>query len=302
MCKREKDTGGNRIDFKHYLSEELEKYNGVAFPVKDGSFHRLITKKADVKSLHPNPEDEFCSPEIGPSYRIISEYEAEYLDAMRRGQYYYSGEPVIVEKMHPDGYMIMNGHHRWAAAVRLGRKDIPVKIVNLTQKEDIKQMLRNSVHERRVTMDLDEVVFCTGEDMEAEAPLPAPWDRVYKEKLRRGIPALFRYLRKNGFDIWVYSSEYYSFDFIQNLFKRYHADVTGVVTGTARKTGLKAADKKKVEEKIASRFLYTVHIDDGMVLKINSRTKDFEDYELTGPRKRWAREVMETIRDNILDK
>ncbi|MBP3241914.1 MAG: ParB N-terminal domain-containing protein [Oribacterium sp.] len=38
------------------------------------------------------------------------------------------GDPIIVEKMYPDGYMILNGHHRWAAATRLGLK----KVLSLT--------------------------------------------------------------------------------------------------------------------------------------------------------------------------
>ena len=26
-------------------------------------------------------------------------------------------DPIVVEKVHPDGYMILNGHHRWAASM-----------------------------------------------------------------------------------------------------------------------------------------------------------------------------------------
>ena len=29
-------------------------------------------------------------------------------------------EPLIVEKVHPEGYMLLNGHHRWAAALKTG--------------------------------------------------------------------------------------------------------------------------------------------------------------------------------------
>ncbi|MBR0409403.1 MAG: hypothetical protein IJI25_00145 [Eubacterium sp.] len=67
-------------------------------------------KKADCSSLHPNPYDEFSQPEVGPSYRIISEYESRYLDAMKHGRYYYfyyKNEPILVEKMYPEGYMIL---------------------------------------------------------------------------------------------------------------------------------------------------------------------------------------------------
>ena len=56
--------------------------------------------------------------------------------------------------------MILNGHHRWAAALRLGFKTVPVKIVNLTQQTDIEKMLAASKHDKRVSLDLDETIFC----------------------------------------------------------------------------------------------------------------------------------------------
>ena len=39
-------------------------------------------------------------------------------------------EPVIVHKMKPDGYMILNGHHRWAAALKTGLSKLRIEITN----------------------------------------------------------------------------------------------------------------------------------------------------------------------------
>ena len=39
-------------------------------------------------------------------------------------------EPVIVHKMQPDGYLILNGHHRWAAALKTGLDKIRAEIIN----------------------------------------------------------------------------------------------------------------------------------------------------------------------------
>ena len=64
-----------REEFKKHLENELHKYNGVAFPVKSGILHRLLTKQALCIRLHPNPDDEFSKPDVGPSFRIIGEYE-----------------------------------------------------------------------------------------------------------------------------------------------------------------------------------------------------------------------------------
>ena len=39
-------------------------------------------------------------------------------------------EPIMVAKMEQGDYMIVNGHHRWAAAVKLGLDKVRVVVVN----------------------------------------------------------------------------------------------------------------------------------------------------------------------------
>ena len=143
------------------------KYKGVYVPVKAGLLRRFLITKLPPDKLHPNPDDEFCFPEIGPNYQIVSNYESEMRqfrnDRMGGSVYAHIGafDPLYVQKIRPDGYMILNGHHRWAAARRVGLKTVDVKIVDLTQQSDIKKMLSSARHDKRVTLDLDEVVFCS---------------------------------------------------------------------------------------------------------------------------------------------
>ena len=284
-----------------YISEDVNKYKGVAVPIKASLLNRLLIKKYPCKKLHVNPDDEFSMPKVGPSYRIISEYEKKFLDKARHNVFFYEGEePIIVEKIHPDGYMILNGHHRWAAALRLGYSNIPVQIVNLTHESDIKRILSNSTHDKRVTMDLDEVVFFdpTNSDMRPEKEPAFPFNKMYKDRLRLGIPALFRFLEINGFDIWVYSSNYYSIDYIKSLFKKYHTNVTGIVTGTEKKNN--KAKRAKIDSAMNEKYKYTIHIDNSMVLQIFSKSKDFMDYEITGATD-WSAKVIDTIREIIKD-
>ncbi|WP_022760236.1 hypothetical protein [Butyrivibrio sp. AD3002] len=61
--------------FKEFIKSEIKKYKGVYFPIKAGRWERLLITELPCSSLHPNPDDEFCSESIGPSFRIISEYE-----------------------------------------------------------------------------------------------------------------------------------------------------------------------------------------------------------------------------------
>lgn len=280
--------------FDGYIAEEIAKYNGIAMPIKASFLNRLLIRKEACAKLHPNPDDEFSIPSVGPSYRIISEYEQKYIRNIKSNQEYFKGEePIIVEKIHPDGYMILNGHHRWAAALMLGYSKIPIQIVNVTHKSDIKEILRNSKHNRRVTLDLDEVVFCNSED-KSEKRLAFPLNNIYKERLRIGVPALFRNLEKNGYDIWLYSSKYYSTDYIKALFKKYHVNVTGIVTGTAKKNNKE--DRKAIEELISAKYIYTLHIDNNMIVNINTTTKDFTEYTISDD-STWSRDVMDIVRE-----
>ena len=88
-------------EFDKFIAEEIKKYEGHAFPVKSGLLTRLMVKKADCTKLHPNPDDEFSFPDVGPSYRIIGEYEQKIRNAEKHGQPPVE-EPLIVEKMYPD--------------------------------------------------------------------------------------------------------------------------------------------------------------------------------------------------------
>ena len=284
---------GAKTSFDEYLEQEVEESKGIRFPVKTGILARLLIRQARCRDLHPNPEDEFCSPKVGPNYRIISEYQHMYVNALKTSNHYYEGKPIVVERTHPDGYRIINGHHRWAAALRIGQAKIPVKVVNLTHEEDVKKILANSRHIKRAALDLDEVIFRTEGAM--EKTLPFPWNTLYKERLRRGVPALFHFLAKNGYDIWLYSAEFYSTDYIRNLFRKYHVKIDGVMTAIGKRGKEDGDAGKKLEKMITDKYRYTVHIDNDSVLQIIRGTKEFRDFPLKGEEADWSKEVMGAI-------
>lgn len=285
---------GTGTAFDEFIAEEVKKYKGIYVPVKAGILRRALIRWAPLGKLHPNPDDEFCMPKVGPNYRIISEYIQSFRQAAHTKDY--CEEPLTVEKVRPDGYLILNGHHRWAAALRMGFARIPIRIVDLTQDTDVKTILRNTKHDKRVTLDLDEVVFRREGEGPLEKPLPFPAGRIYKERLRLGIPALFHYLNKKGYDVWVYSAGYYSADYVRRLFQKHHVHICGAVTGTGRKTADNTAEaRKELESLIANTYQHTVHIDNDMLLRISSRTKEVEEHDITGAPEDWSRQVMEIM-------
>ncbi|MCR5576004.1 MAG: ParB/RepB/Spo0J family partition protein [Oscillospiraceae bacterium] len=285
---------GGSTQFEADVQQAVQKIKGVYFPVKTGMVARLLTKKAACRDLYPNPEDEFCRPDIGPNDGIISSYEQQFLANIRDGLYYFhDNEPIIIEQLHPDGYMIINGHHRWAAAVKIGQPEIPVHVVNLMHEADIREILRNTKHEKRATFDLDEVLVRSGDDPYLEKPLPAPWDKTYKVRIRLGVPALFHELEKSGYDIWLYSANYPSADDVQEYFRLYHVNVSGVIAALGKRKA--AAGGADLEKLMQGRYRSTLHIDNDMVLQISSGMKEPREFPLSGAPETWSQEIIEVL-------
>ena len=286
-------------DFKTYLNQEIDRTKGIAVPVRETLLRRLVIKHLSVTRLHPNPDDEFCLPGIGPNESIISRYASEFHQYGKDEQaaaisHVAAYQPLIVHKIKPDGYMIMNGHHRWAGALKAGKQRLPVAIVNLTQPGDLEKHIKNTRNHMRVTLDLDEVVL-SGEGEDAEKGLAFPFSRLYPQRLRLGIPALFYMLNQQKYDIWVYTSGLYSFDHIMRLLGHHHAQVACVITGAGRKTASGKDLRARAESLAERKYTVTCHIDQKTVLRVFSADKSFEEYPLPGT-DIWSREVMDVFR------
>ena len=107
--------------------------------------------------------------------------------------------------------------------------------------------------------------------------------------MRLGIPALFRFLKRNGYDVWVYTSRYISMEYLENYLKGYHTYVSGIVTGMSHKSN----SSGNLEKILRDRYLVTVHIDRNSVLRVNRGTRSFEEYPLSGSAETWSQEIMD---------
>ena len=283
-----------KTEFEQKIAEDIRSQKGTMMPVKASLLERMLVRKAPCSILHPNADDEFTFDSVGPSYKIIGEYEEKFRFAIRHNQDVFD-DALIVEKLHPKGYLLLNGHHRWAAAMRVGIKKVPIKIVNLASDSDIDQILANSKHDKRVAIDLDEVIFRDNEDKWVEKTPGFPHVMKFNNKIRLGIPALFYYLTKNGYDIWVYSANYYSIDDIQRFFRHYSVHVDGIITGTMKRKRNNSEVAVSREKKIADKYKKTLHIDNDMILVTGDINARFKTYDLDAAPDEWSRKAIEII-------
>ena len=105
-----------QTQLKAMIRQDLEQMNGRRETVKAGFLEKHRIKKISPSELHVNPEDEFTFPNIGPNEAIVANYSqlARRQDSLGMPVF---EEPVEVSKLRQGGYLILNGHHRWAGAV-----------------------------------------------------------------------------------------------------------------------------------------------------------------------------------------
>ncbi len=127
--KRKTYYPGLRSTFYEYVKEDLAAYEGRREVVRANLIERLVVRRLSPEDMHANPDDEFSDPAIGPSDRIISEY-AHQLSWLYRDNEPVFPSPIVVYKLASDGYLILNGHHRWAAAIKCGLKKVRAVIMN----------------------------------------------------------------------------------------------------------------------------------------------------------------------------
>ena len=280
---------------KEYVNEELTKYDGIYLPVRAGFLEQLLVKKLSPNKLHPNPNDEFCSPDIGPNDGIIG----KYLKQIRFNEQHSMppfDEPLIIEKMRPDGYMLLNGHHRWAAALMLNLKTVPVEVTNLIHKHDIIGRMEKSSRNKRASINLDDVVFCPNETEPAEKRLIFPFRKFFPERIRLGIPGLVYALQNAGYDVWIYTTGYASTDYLNHLFWYYKIKPDGIINGANRMNSGKDNDWENVKELMARKYRITLNIDMDAVSWIRSETKDFEMIYIDSKDGSWAQQVIAIVR------
>lgn len=286
-----------KSQFMEYVLNDIESRKGVAIPVHANLIERLVVRKTYCKNIHPNPEDEFSMESVGPSYKIIGEYESQFRDALRMERRPFA-EALTVEKLRPDGYQLLNGHHRWAAAMRCGIKRAPIRIINCASESDIKTIIENSLHDKRVALDLDEVVFRPDDnDYLEKKAFTFPMSLRFKKRLRLGIPALFYYLVRHGYDIWVYAADFYSIDDIRKFFRAYSVHVDGIITGMDKREQIRSERVTRMKELINNKYKMTLHIDNETILETHSRNKDFKEYDIASSEEDWAKKVIEKIEE-----
>lgn len=178
--------------------------------------------------------------------------------------------------MLPDGYMILNGHHRWAAALQSGTGKVRIQVVNVTHDEDIYRMLKSSQSDKRVILDLDEIVFA-GEGDPTE-PLGFPYNKIFTCRMKLGMAAFLDALKKRGYDIWAFTASEHSEKYFNYFFEAHRIKITGVVNCINQKKAARVKENKQMASAFAKKYNQTLTLLKDSMIYI--KDKNYEVIEI----------------------
>ena len=268
-------------DYIENVINDVEKYEGIRKTIKAGFIERCAVRYCSPNELHPNPDDEFSMVEVGPNLEIVGNYVKEIQYNLKHGMVIYE-EPVIVQKMEPDGYILLNGHHRWFAAIRMRINKIHIKIVNLINEADLNRMIDKTPNYKLASFDFDEVLLSADENNMAPVA-DSLFARKIKERLRRGAPEVIRDFKEKGYDICVYTAGYFDEEEFCDFFSMYDLDVDIVVNGINNKRTSKDGSRESMRDLIRNKYKETVHVDNESLIRVNHETKEYEVLDFTWP-------------------
>lgn len=278
-------------DYQRLVLADLESYKDIARPVRSSILARLLIRRLPTNALHPNPNDEFCDPKIGPNEGIVSNYIDAFGKRIKRGYRPVVEDKLTVEKLSTGGYMLLNGHHRWMAASKMKLTPLPVHVVNTIPDEDILAKLNGSDRQMCVSFDLDEVLLTDRGSKLADHALPFPYGVIFKRTLRKNAGILITELQRLGFDVWVYSGSGISAEEITRLLSLHRAKVDGMVNCTR---GKKSASNLK--QAFRQKYRLSIHINNESVLWVNTATHEYDSIAITEG-VNWADDAFVKVRD-----
>lgn len=280
-------------DYVEKVLKDIEKYNGKRKIVKAGLIERCAVRYCSPDNVHPNPSDEFSMAEIGPNLGIVS----DYVELVKENQFHdlpIFAEPLIVQKMEKEGYLLLNGHHRWFAAIRMSVRKIHIQIVNLVSENDLSRMIGDTSNTKLVSFDFDEVLLSNDESNQALVVDPL-FSRKIKERLRAGAPEVIKEFQQKGYDVCVYSSNYFTEEDFEDFFSMYDLKVNVFVNGVNEKRDKTSGHKNRIKDMLKNKYKYIVHVDNETVIWSDHTAKDYSIYDIEDSEKAWSEGIKNII-------
>ena len=147
----------------------------------------------------------------------------------------------------------------------------------------------------RVSFDLDDTLFVSPDTFQVEEALKFPWNKIYKERLRYGTVRLLNELRKEGVEVWIYTTSFRSERYIRGLFRKYGIKLDQIVNGARHRDEVQRDKQEPMPSKYPSWYRIDLHIDDDISVLNNGRVYGFKVFLIGEQDDQWTDKILERI-------
>ena len=147
----------------------------------------------------------------------------------------------------------------------------------------------------RISFDLDEVLFVNPQKYKTEPPLPFPFCKHYKERLRLGTVDLIHTLQAQDIEVWVYTSSFRSQSYIRRLFRHYGVQFDDIVNGQRHQAEVQRDNPRILPTKLPNRYRIALHIDDAPSVAANGKANGFDVLTIYEPDDHWTQVVLDKV-------
>ena len=81
----------------------------------------------------------------------------------------------------------------------------------------------------KISFDLDETLFVNPAEVPTEPELKFPYNKLYKDKLRKGAVQLLTEINKSDTELWIYTTSNRTERYINGIFKHYGIRIDSIV-------------------------------------------------------------------------
>ena len=148
----------------------------------------------------------------------------------------------------------------------------------------------------RISFDLDEVLFVSPPEFETEPAPRFPFNRLYRERLRKGTVDLIHELQRQGFEVWVYTSSFRPEGYIRRLFRCYGIRFDQIVNGFRHLKEVQRRRRETLPQKMPQHYRISFHIDDEDSIVENGRRFGFRVLKVCEPDEHWAEKILAEAR------
>ncbi|MBO4877607.1 MAG: HAD family hydrolase [Ruminococcus sp.] len=150
----------------------------------------------------------------------------------------------------------------------------------------------------KISFDLDETLFVNPAEVPTEPELKFPYNKLYRDRLRKGAVELLKEINESDTELWIYTTSNRSLRYIRGIFGHYGIRIDSIVNAPRHEAEV-ARGRSNFPSKYPSVYRIDLHVDDEKSVYENGIAYGFRVYRITNDDADWAdniRRELERIR------